>query len=64
MENEQNRALSHHLTPGGGGELLTQIWVITVKLIKKAVAVNLHKSLYRRSGHTTIAHHLEDDSFS
>ena len=28
--------------PGGGGGYSTQSWVSTVKLIKKAVAVNLH----------------------
>ena len=40
---------------GGGGRYSTQNWVLTVKLIEKVVAVNLHTD--RRSGHIPIPHH-------
>ena len=43
----------------GGGVHSTQSWISTVKLIEKAVVVNLQSSSCRRSGHTPKAHNLE-----
>ena len=46
--------------PGGGGGYSTQSWVLTVKLIEKAVAVNPGgQSSSRRGGHISMALHLE-----
>ena len=49
---EMQRLTNWSVTPGTAGES-------TVKLIEKVVVIALHKSSYRRSACTPIAHHLE-----